>query len=353
MQRLAARAILSHRFFFVLMVGAVLFSFQPPVHGQEKTRSAATVKFGTILIPYSMHLDDNLNYQSKPASHYMDILTIGLEKDGNLSMRIEAASILGRYKAKQAIELLHKTLMTTTHPALRTQCIDALARINDDLSVMYIENALKDRGPGGELDGKPFVESGLKLREETIAQDKAKNPNSRTEIQFPKVEEYLALKKTASWVLGLMGRNRSIIVLADVLNDKDLEVKVNAAYALGDIANPGVELGKKSSTVEDHIEDIIKKFNDEKNDDQFRIALAYPMLKLRKNERKGFYFLAKSLLSDNDVTRALAAKILARLHDIRGLSPLEDAIARERSPWVEIEMANGIKQIKIFNQSYR
>lgn len=300
-----------------------------------------------VFISYEELTKRKLKYHSKVIDEYIDVLEIGLEKDGNLSRRLEAAQILGRTQSKESVALLHKTLSTTTHPSLRSQCIDSLARINDPLSAMYLENALKDEGKGGTLKGKPFVKSGLKAIEQ------AKKKNKKSLAQFPSKEEYLRVKRVAAWALGIMARNRSIIVLANALNDKDLETVVNAAHSLGEIANPGTSIEKKSSTVRDHIKDIISKFNNKQNSKRVRIALAYPMLKLRENERRGFYFLAKSLLSDDGFTRALAAKVLGRLHDIRGLSPLEDAVQRERSQWVEKEMQLAIRQIKMFNKSYR
>ncbi len=315
-----------------------------------------------IFIPYSINKEKHQTYDSEKADYYINTLQIGLQNDGNLARRLKAARILGRYQSKRAIHLLHKTLATTFHPSLRTQCIDALARINDPLSAMFIENALQDKNIGGTYKGEPFVAEGIKKHEEYKKKYPKRNPSRAGEpkkdnpnivFEYPDVQEYLQVKRTASWALGIMKRHRSIIVLAGALDDKDDEVRINAAYSLGEIANPGAVISKKPSTVEDHIEDIIKKFNDENLPDKVRIAIAYPMLKLRKNERKGYYFIAKSLLSENDFTRALAAKILARLHDIRGLSPLEDSLARERNAWVANEMREGIKQIKMFNQSYR
>lgn len=337
----------SRKVLIFLIIFSFLSGLQAQTNSAENNKEKTFSPLDGVLIPYSIHKKDIIDYQSKPPKHYIDILEIGLQKDGNLSMRLKAASILGRYRSKESIELLHKTLATTAHPSLRSQCIDALARINDDLSVIIIENALKEKGYGGEIDGKPFVKNGLEMI------DAAYKKNPKSIIQYPKSEEYLNVLITSAWALGYMGRNRSINVLAEVMNHPNEKVQVNAAYALGEIANPGQVLGKKASAVDDHIEEIIKKFSDEKTPVKVRIALAFPMLKLRKNERKGFYYLAKSLLNEDDFIRALAAKVLSRLHDIRGLSPLEDAITRERSPWVEDEMAQAIKQIKIFNQSYR
>lgn len=307
-----------------------------------------------FLFPYSIHLIEKLNYQSQPLKYYLDILTIGvgrmdsisklsvqerLEKEGNVSMRIQAAVFLGRYRNKKAVYLLHKTLTKTVHPLLRSQCLDALARINDSLSVRYIENAL--------LDKDNFVKNGLQMVED------AKKRDPRETKSFPEPIQYKQVKIVAAWALGLMNRKRSINSLVSALEDKNPDVRINAAYSLGELATAGDSFEVNSFSVRDHIKDIISKFNDENTASKYRVTLAYPMLKLGKNERKGYFYLAKSLLHPDDFTRALSAKVLGRLHDIRGLSPLEDASIRERSAWVNQEFSTALKQIKMFNQSYR
>jgi HEAT repeat protein len=300
-----------------------------------------------------------MDQSTQPLGIYRTIIEVGLtnmdklaklsdlekiKNESNVGRRIKALEYLGRSKDKKSLDLIHATLKNTIHPTLRVQCINALVRMNDEESLRIIENVL--------IDKDKFVENGLKLIDET------QNSDPKILKMLPKKDEYIEVKAAAAWALGVFNRKKSINQLFAALEDKELEVRVNAAYSLGELADPGEMNDKPANSVAAHLNDLLGKFNDQNAHPKYRVALAYPVLKLlkvadaeiKKNEQDLFLFLANALLLEDDFSRSLSIRVLGKLKDLRGLLPLEYIIARERSAWVSQEISRALYEIKIFNR---